>query len=185
MALPVLKGKRIILRQVRIADADDVYEYAKDREVSKWIPAMPHPYTREDAVAYIREVASSFRKKGDYMYNIEYRETRRIVGGISLHNFRPASRSCEFGYCLHRKYWRQGLTSEAIQLLMPFAFRELKQHRVAAWVIGPNQPSANLLLKLGFRHEGTAVRAAKIRGRYYDALWFAMLAEEFAATPWR
>ncbi len=67
---------------------------------------------------------------------------------------------------------------EAARALLPFVFDTLGLHRIEAACLPSNEPSRNLLTKIGFRQEGMALRYLQINGEWRDHLLFALLADE-------
>lgn len=60
---------------------------------------------------------------------------------------------CELGYFIHNQEWSQGYASEALSALIGHLYPCLECHRVEAHVSLGNDPSRQLLEKLGFRLE--------------------------------
>jgi ribosomal-protein-alanine N-acetyltransferase len=61
---------------------------------------------------------------------------------------------------------------------VPFIFSTLGLHRIEAACLPANEPSRNLLIKVGFREEGLARRYLLINGEWNDHLLFALLEDE-------
>lgn len=49
----IIETDRLILRQYKLSDADDIVEGLNNLNVSKWMAFVPYPYTKEDAIKYI------------------------------------------------------------------------------------------------------------------------------------
>src|SRR5207253_10354348 len=90
---------------------------------------------------------------------------RQVIGSINLSQiFLGGFRSAYLGYFLGARCARQGYMSEAIQLMLRFAFKSLKLHRVEANIQPSNSASAALIRKAGFVREGYSRRYLKICG---------------------
>ena len=76
------------------------------------------------------------------------------------------------------RFARQGYMYDAVKALVPFIFSTLGLHRIEAACLPSNDPSKNLLTKVGFRQEGLALRYLQINGEWRDHLLFALLADE-------
>jgi ribosomal-protein-alanine N-acetyltransferase len=68
-------------------------------------------------------------------------------------------------------------------VLIPFVFKTLGMHRIEAACVPENEPSRNLLGKAGFRQEGLAKRYLLINGVWSDHVQYALLEDEYQATP--
>jgi len=71
--------------------------------------------------------------------------------------------------------------TEALRLMLVFAFERLRLHRVEAACLPTNVPSRGLLAKSGFREEGYARKYLCIDGTWQDHVLYAQLREEWLA----
>ena len=181
MQLPILQGKKINLRRPVPSDAEDILKYAGDAAVARFLPLMPHPYTLDDAHQWINSARRSRQKDTAYDFGIEHRQHKKIIGGISLKNINREDRNAEVGYCLAKEFWRQGIVSEALDLILRFSFRTLRLHRVYAVVHDKNVGSFKLLEKAGFVREGIWREGSRFTGRYCDVYAYGMLRSEYKA----
>ena len=103
-----------------------------------------------------------------------------IVGSMGLFNIvRRLANTSFIGYSIGAAHQRQGYATEALQLVLRFAFRKLRLHRVEASIQPHNKPSRALVKRAGFKCEGLSRRLVKIGGRWRDHQRWAMLAEEW------
>ena len=108
------------------------------------------------------------------------REDRAIVGAFSLSQiFLGNFRSAYLGYWVGARYARQGYMAEAMELLLRYAFRTLKLHRVEANVQPGNLASRALVRRAGFHREGFSPRYLKVGGRWRDHERWAITVEDF------
>jgi RimJ/RimL family protein N-acetyltransferase len=63
--------------------------------------------------------------------------------------------------------------------MVDFGFRELRLQRITSWCIADNVASARVLDRLGFKREGRLRRNEFFKGRWWDTLLYALLAEEW------
>jgi len=174
----ILNGTKIILRKPHKSDAPYCYENLKN-EVYNKMAMLPYPYTLEMAEQFIRKTQSTRRKGTDQIFTIEEKETGRLVGMLGLHGLKNRHRHCEMGYWLAKGKWGLGYITEAINLALKFAFKELKLERVYANTLPHNKGSMKVLEKNGFKLEGVLRRHFKHRGRFVDAYYFGILKSEF------
>jgi ribosomal-protein-alanine N-acetyltransferase len=171
----VLPGKHIFLRPPVLAD---LREYTvlmnKSLRFSRWL-GNPHKGKKRFA-EYVRP-----SQNGEYFrFLICRHDDRRIVGSIGLFLIeRKSFQSGCTGYMVGRPYLRRGYATEALQLILRFAFRALKLHRVEANIQPDNAASLALVKRAGFRLEGYSPRFLKIRDRWRDHERWAILAENW------
>ena len=103
-----------------------------------------------------------------------------IVGSIGVFNItRRYAQNAFIGYAIGAPHLRQGYATEALQLALRFAFKDLKLHRVEATIQPQNAPSRALVRRAGFACEGLSRRMLKIGGRWRDHERWAILAEDW------
>ncbi len=69
---------------------------------------------------------------------------------------------------MDKEHNAKGYTTEALQLVVDFAFRELKLHRIEAGAMLDNIASIRVLEKVGFKKEGIAKGNIRINGKWTD-----------------
>jgi len=105
-----------------------------------------------------------------------------IIGAMSLSQiFRAGFQNAYLGYYVGAGYANQGYMTEALELLLNYAFRQLKLHRLEANIQPGNVASIALVKRAEFRKEGYSPRYLKISGRWQDHERWAILAEDWRA----
>lgn len=101
------------------------------------------------------------------------------IGSVCFSNIlRGAFHKCMLGYKLAEKHCQKGYMLEALSALIPIILKDLKLHRIEAYVQPDNFPSIRLLSKLDFKEEGYLQKYAEIQGSWTDHLIFSYLKEE-------
>ncbi len=99
-----------------------------------------------------------------------------LQGAVTLNNVRRGVAQCAtLGYWIGEPFARKGRMTEAIMLLVPYAFSQLGLHRLEAACLPRNDASIRLLQKTGFEREGYARSYLKIAGHWEDHLLFARM----------
>ncbi|MCR8843318.1 GNAT family N-acetyltransferase [Paenibacillus sp. SC116] len=102
-----------------------------------------------------------------------------IIGSIALSNIvRGAFQSCHLGYRLDERELGKGIMTEALRVVIKYAFQELQLHRIEANIMPRNKASIGVVEKLGFEHEGIARKYLKINGAWEDHIHMVLLNEE-------
>lgn len=182
MPLPRLEGTNIVLRRFKRTDVAAIRGYANDPEVAHYLPMMPHPYTLEDARLWVNMAHRYERAGSGYQFAIELRGSGEIIGGIGLKNVNRDDQNVEVGYCIARPFWNKGHASEAMRLILSFAFGRLDMMRVYAVVDATNVPSVRVLEKARFVREGTWRKARREGNRWHDVYAYGLLREEWGAA---
>jgi RimJ/RimL family protein N-acetyltransferase len=167
----VMNGPTVTLRAPTLDDADLLFErMASDPEVSHYMSWRPH----RDVGETRRVISDVFNVGGETVWLIELRGD----GPVGVCGWRrPQPHIIDFGYYLGRRWWRQGIMSEAVQLLLDKARRDPTVYRLTAHCHVDNIASARLLESSGLTLEGRLARYAilpNISLEPQDCLLFGM-----------
>jgi RimJ/RimL family protein N-acetyltransferase len=151
----VLNGPRVTLRAPTVDDAEPLFErIASDPEVTRYLSWSPHPNVDETQ----RVITELFNVGDETTWLIELRDGGGPIGLCGWR--RPHSHTVELGYCLGRQWWRQGIMSEVLPLLLEKAQRDPTLYQVTAHCHVDNTASAALLERSGLAFEGRMARYA-------------------------
>lgn len=178
---PIVRGRGVWMRPPVMGDYAVWAELkAQSREhLVPWEPAWPRDeLTRSSFRHRLRFYQREQRDDLGYAFAI-FDESDRLVGGLTLSNVRRGvTQTASLGYWLGLPYIGQGLMTEAVRAVLPFAFSGLKLHRLEAATMPTNARSIKVLERNGFRHEGVARGYLKINGRWEDHILFGLIVEE-------
>ena len=181
-----LYGKRVVLRPLNVQDFSAWAECRKrngDR-LLKWEPlrpiTQPDPANDRDIFSARCNIRERERQSGtSYAFGLFVDNS--FCGEVNLNNVvRGAMQSATIGYWIDQRRAGNAYTSEAVVVLLKFAFDELHLHRVEICIIPRNTNSLRVVEKIGLRNEGLAERFLEINGLWEDHFRFAMTAEEWA-----
>ena len=180
--IPILETERLILRRMKVEDAGDMYEYACQPEVTKYLTWSPHTsrdYTRD----YLTYVQKQYEEGEYYDWALIYKEEMKMIGTCGFTSFDDENNAGEIGYVLNPDYWGKGLAAEAVREVMKFGFQRLNLHRIEAKHIEGNNQSRRVMEKCGMSYEGTHRSSMYIKGEYRTICICAILREEFLQNP--
>ena len=110
---------------------------------------------------------------------ISVKGDEKVIGRVSFFNFAfGGMMSCACGYHLDKDHTGRGYMTEALRGAMAFVFDEYKLHRIEAFIVPENQPSINLVKRLGFHYEGLRKSYMHINGEYRDHEAFYILEDD-------
>jgi RimJ/RimL family protein N-acetyltransferase len=149
----IIEGSQFILRPYRVGDEAALVRHADNWNVWRNLAEVfPHPYTMKAAKDWIQ------RNLDDAVPHLSLAITvdDEVVGGIGVMAKNDVYvRMGEVGYWLSEAYWGRGIATEAVGLVVRYAFDELKLARLEAGVFDWNPASARVLEKNGFTLEAT------------------------------
>ena len=103
------------------------------------------------------------------------------AGGIGLHGLKDVYRyNGEIGYWLSEQHWGKGIMSEAVGIMVEYAFVQTHWLRLFACIYESNLSSMRVLEKNGFQRESIHRRAVMKGGKLQDEHLFALLKENWS-----
>lgn len=146
---PTIETKRFWLREAKEEDYLEVYEIYSSEEAVKY-QGMKNMTTFEQAKKSIMSFKKGFKEKRFIRWCIEDKNTNKVVGTITLHDFDFDESTVQIGYMLNIKYWRKNIMTECGLEVLKYAFEALKFKSVQAYIHPGNIASIKLNEKLGF-----------------------------------
>ena len=177
-ALPRLLGMELrdgdlVLRPWSEDDVTALVVACNDREITRWIPVIPSPYTEADAVAFVRGEVGSAPE-----HSFAIARGHDLVGAIGLAvnamNYRG-----RIGYWIAAPARGHGLCTRALRGLSRWALEDLELRRLELITDPDNVASQRVAEKVGFQREGV-LRSHLLHpdGRLRDSVMFSLLPGE-------
>lgn len=178
--LPTLDTDRLILRPFDPGDVADIFAYAADPEVARYVPWEAHR-SEADSRAFLESVLERVRRGEPDTWAVVERASGRVIGSIRFGEYHPVHARASIGYVLGRPYWNRGLTTEAVGAVLRFGFEEVGLNRIYAVYHVENAASERVMQKVGMRYEGTLREVSLVKGGYEDRKLYAILRREWLA----
>lgn len=166
-----------LLRPWKTEDAEDLAKAADNPKIAANLRnVFPSPYTLADANWFINDCISKGDSHG-FTWAIEV--DGKAAGGIGVTLLNDVyEKSAELGYWLSEEYWRQGIMSQAVQIICRKAFKTFDIIRIFAEPFAHNAGSRGVLEKAGFTYEGTMRNGVYKNGQVYSYCIYSLLKEE-------
>ncbi|NRD78156.1 GNAT family N-acetyltransferase [Bacillus sp. BRMEA1] len=169
-----LESEKLYFKELSLADAQAIHNYASDIEVSQfigWKLMNTLDETREHIETMLKRETA-----GTHLYaSIVLKATHKVIGTVMIFNFDHEANRAEVGYVFHKDYWGKGFGTESVALMSHFAFTSLNLHKLHAIVVDENIGSARILEKNEYELEGRLKDHYFIEGKYYNALLFGKI----------
>lgn len=174
---PVIQTARLTLRQVRDSDAEAIYAFRSDPDVSRYNGA---PYEDlEESKALIERLTRQFNAKTTLSWAMTLTGDDQVIGLCGFGYWARVVRIAELGFDLAKAHWGQGLTPEAASAVMHFGFEHMNLNRIVAEVHGNNHASVRVMEKLGFVLEGILRDDGYENGAFHDQRLYGLLRREY------
>lgn len=143
-----LETNRLILRYLEDSDLESVYyNYANDDEVTKYLMWPTHKSLNET-----KKIMDLWKHEDErlkkYHYFIELKETHELIGSCAVANF--INGFPEIGYVIGRKWWNQGIMTEACNKLIEVLFND-GYNKIIIRAEVANIASNKVIEKCGFK----------------------------------
>lgn len=147
-----IETERLLIRPFTIKDLEPAYKMNLDEEVSK--------YTGDGGVATKKEIERRINEDvfGDYEKHgygrlaVELKGENKFIGFAGL-KYLEDLKEVDLGYRFMKKFWGQGIATEAGKACIHFGFSTLNLDRIIAMVLPNNAGSIRVLDKLHFKYE--------------------------------
>jgi RimJ/RimL family protein N-acetyltransferase len=153
-------------------------QWSADSEYSRlldWDPAR-----RFSAKNSQKWIEKQYEKEENYFFAIRTLDGDRIIGGIGLDGIRWTHGDCFVGIGLgEREFWGKGYGTDALRVLLRYAFDELNLARVSLSFLEDNCRAQRSYAKCGFRYEGRERQAWAYDGRRWDEIYMGLLRTEW------
>ena len=173
----IIETDRLILRQWKLKDVNDVVEGLNNLNVTKWLAQVPYPYTEEDA----KRLITKSIENNLYNFAIVLKEENKVIGGTQLTNISYVHGTAGGGIWLNEKYQGQGYGTQAIGARIKYAFEELGLRRLENGYLKENEKSHKMQLRFGYKDEGVRRKRfiSQSTGKYEDEYITGLLKEEW------
>lgn len=186
--IPALVSDRLTLREMRVSDSLDMYEYSKEKKVTEFLLWKEHTgleYTKR----HLKYISKMYNKGMYYDWAIilntsngdaeldKYRG--RMIGTCGFAALDLQNGGGELGYVLNPAVWGHGIAVEASKEVIRFGFEQLGLKRIEARYMVGNDSSRRVMEKLGMSYEGTYRSKLFVKGEFKDIVIYSILRDEY------
>lgn len=155
-----------------IADWHEDSFYLRQVDTDFAVPVSPGFYSHE------RE-----RDLTHQSFRIRLNEDKRLIGFAALHSIEWNNGTAVLSIGIGDSEDRgKGYGTEALNLLLQYAFLELNLHRIGLDVISYNDPAIQSYIKAGFKEEGRIREAVFREGKRYDRIYMGIFKRDWYET---
>jgi RimJ/RimL family protein N-acetyltransferase len=153
----VLETERLMLRRPTLADVKAIARLADDRRIAENTRRLPHPYSQDHAIEFVRGTAGDDRSTAFLIEN-----SHTPIGMVGVDWREPEAP--ELGYWLGVEHWGRGFGTEAARAVIDFTFEEFDVEQLMAGARVTNPSSRNILEKCGFQWSGVELHRFEALG---------------------
>lgn len=175
----LIETKRLILRRFTIDDASSMFNnWASDIDVCKYMRWSPHK-NEEETKEKLSIWIDSYNKESFYQWAIVLKKTDEPIGAIGLFVINENDLCGDVGYCIGKKYWGQGIATEALRAVLSFALKTIEFNRIETYHSINNPASGRVMEKAGMIFEGLAKQKYKSIIGFEDSNMYSSVKSNF------
>ncbi|MDL2229737.1 GNAT family N-acetyltransferase [Treponema sp. OttesenSCG-928-L16] len=172
-----MAGEKCYLSPVSLEDAEIFTRWLNDEEVTRSLELYSAVITLHGE----KEALVSLSK--NHNYSIIDSKSNELLGNCGLMDINHLNRSAEAGIFIGNKnYWNRGYGTEALSLLIDFAFKRLNLHNIMLRVYAFNERAIACYRKVGFKIIGTRREALQRDLKIHDIIYMDILPADFYGT---
>jgi len=170
-----LKGQNVYLRALEPEDLEFVY--ALENDLSVWeISQTQTPYSKFLIHQYLENAHQDIYQAKQLRLAICINDSFEAIGLIDLFDFDPKNHRAGIGIVIQETQHRnQGFGSQALELLITYAFENLELHQLFANIATANEASIKLFTTFGFQLVGVKKDWNLNKGIYTDEAMYQLI----------
>ena len=164
-----LVGRKVSLKILTIEDVDENYAgWMNDEEITQFLESRGKSYSIEDLRNYVEKIKES---KSDVLFGIFENDNNMYIGNIKIGKIDSFHMHAEVGIMIGDKgCWGKGYGTEAIGLVLKYAFNELCLNKLTAGMYSENVGAFKSFVNNGFRKVGVFKEHVLFKGKYIDMI---------------
>ena len=143
---PNLSTDRLILRQLKMEDENEILALRTNERVNKFID-RPKTNSIDDARKFINKINNGINSNDWIFWAIVRKDDLKLMGTITLWKISEENSRAEIGYELHPDFHGKGIMQEAFARVVDYGFQTMKLKTIIAFTNDKNERSRNLLEK--------------------------------------
>ena len=175
--LPVLKGRKLMLRELVKTDALSLLSMLSTDEVAKFI--SPPPTTPQGFEKFVAWAQRERRAGNQFTFGMVPEGCDHAIGLVQVRAVAPRFSVAEWGFAVGSPFWGTGMFLAGASMALDFAFQQTAVNRLEARAVVQNTRGNGALRKLGAVQEGVLRGSLLKDGRYLDQIMWSILSQDW------
>lgn len=174
MKTPTLETERLLLRPLTTNDAESAYSnWTSDPDIGKFMRWELHSNISE-TFEWLASEETLIGSDKVYNWGFVLKETGELIGSGGL-VFIEFKGMYELGYNIMKKYWNQGLTTEAAKAIIDFGKNELNQRQFYCCHAKDNPASGKVMTNVGFQYQNDGIYYSWNQKRKFESKEYLLI----------
>ena len=175
--LPVLQGRKMMLRELVKTDALSLLSMLSTEEVAKFI--SPPPTTPQGFEKFVQWAQREREAGSQITFGMVPEGCEHAVGLVQVRAIAPRFSVAEWGFALGSPFWGTGIFLAGARMTLDFAFQNTAVNRLEARAVVQNGRGNGALRKLGAVQEGVLRGSLLKDGKYLDQIMWSIVAQDW------
>jgi ribosomal-protein-alanine N-acetyltransferase len=175
--LPVLKGRKMMLRELVKSDSLSLLSMLSSEEVAKFI--SPPPTTPQGFEKFIAWAQRERQAGNQFTFGMVPEGCDYAVGLVQVRAIAPRFSVAEWGFAVASAFWGTGMFLASARMTLDFAFQHTAVNRLEARAVVQNARGNGALRKLGAVQEGVLRGSLLKDGKYLDQIMWSILSQDW------
>lgn len=177
----ILKGRLVRLSAVDPQELGKAYSHwNRDSEFKRLLDTDPPRLYSTTGVKHWQEKELEKGTTTFYFFAVHALADNSLLGDVTLDVINWGAREAFVGLGLgERQSWGKGYGTDAMSIIVRFAFTELNRCRLSLTVFEYNPRAIRSYEKVGFQHEGRVRGCVNREGKRWDELYMGILRVEW------
>jgi UDP-4-amino-4,6-dideoxy-N-acetyl-beta-L-altrosamine N-acetyltransferase len=164
---------QINLRALKKSDSNLILNWMKNEKL-RYLIGTVYPITELEHENWFQ---NRMLEKDNRMFVIDL-DNKKSIGIVGFKNLDWVNRNSElFIYIGDEEYWGKGYGTQALELIIKFAFNKLNLHMLYLEVFSYNKNATKTYERLGFKQDGILRQSKFQDGKYYDKIIMSKINE--------
>jgi ribosomal-protein-alanine N-acetyltransferase len=144
---------RLLLRELNVADAEQIFRIRTDPRVNEFLDRKPAA-SLDDSLKFIKNILKAQQNEDGMMWAITLKNDPALIGTVVYWQIVKEQDQAEIGYEMLPEFYGQGIMREALSEVIRFGFETMGLKTIIGETKGVNLRSVNALQKCGFEQTG-------------------------------
>jgi diamine N-acetyltransferase len=172
-----MNGSKVSLRALEPEDVEILYHWENDSAI--WhLSTTLAPLSRFTLEQYVINSGQDIYSTRQLRLMVDLRMENGsplTIGSVDLFEFEPLHQRAGIGILIMEEYRGKGYASEAVDLLIRYAFETLQLHQVYCNISPDNTDSIGLFESKGFKRAGVKKDWNRIRNAWQDEILLQLI----------
>lgn len=174
-----LEGKNIYLSPMNLDDVETYVKWMNDRAVTDGIASTDKLVNNISEKAWVEKTM----EKGGYTFSIVLKDKDQLIGNCGIMDYDAIHGTGTIGIFIGEEDCRnKGYGAEVIELLLDYAFNQLRCHNMDLGVFDFNERAINCYKKVGFKEYGRRHECLFLNGEWHDAIKMEITEKDYRNT---